>query len=196
MVLSRSVKLSTAGQMGKQSGEKPTFTSMIETTRLISRPLTAHELPLYVYDLPKFEAGAGLGPSHHHHSADLLWMVSAITEPALKINQTMHLYYTIWVVINKETRQLVADWGFKGPPNEAGAIEIGYGTHLGQRGKGYMTETVGGILAWARTHPPIRQVWAETEVTNVASQRVLEYNQFQAGNGHEGLLGWYHDLGN
>jgi RimJ/RimL family protein N-acetyltransferase len=163
---------------------------MIETTRLISRPLSLPELGQYIYDLPQFEAQARLAPSGHQHSADLLWMVSTITEPALRAEPGLLPYYTIWVVVGKASRQLVADWGFKGPPSPEGAIEIGYGTHPGQQGQGYMTEVVGGILAWARQQPGIRQVRAETGLANAASQRVLERNQFRVSGAKEGFIYW------
>jgi RimJ/RimL family protein N-acetyltransferase len=163
---------------------------MIETPRLISRPLSLPELEMYIYDLPRFEAQAGLAPSGHAHSSDLLWMVSTITEPALRAEPGLLPYYTIWVVANKASRQLVADWGFKGPPSPEGSLEIGYGTHPGQQRQGYMTEVMSGILNWARQQPGIHQVRAETELTNVASQRVLERNQFRVSGAKEGFIYW------
>ncbi len=167
---------------------------MIETQRLVSLPLGQQELRTYINHLPDFEASHDLQPSYHQHTEDLLWMVSAITEPTFKFSQNISLYYTIWVVYNKATQQLVADWGFKGPPDAHGSIEIGYGTHPGQRGRGYMTEIVGGIVAWARQHPPIRQVRAETELTNLASQAVLRHNKFVAGAAYDGLIPWSYTI--
>jgi len=61
-----------------------------------------------------------------------------------------------------------------GEPNEAGEIEIGYGTYDDCRGKGYMKEAVGGMLRWVEKQPIVKFVIASTEKTNIASFTILE----------------------
>lgn len=62
--------------------------------------------------------------------------------------------------------------GFKGPPSE-GAVEVGYGLVPSARGNGYATEALQAILDLSATLH-VRTVRADTDLDNIASQRVLE----------------------
>jgi RimJ/RimL family protein N-acetyltransferase len=59
-----------------------------------------------------------------------------------------------------------------------GDVHIGYGIAPTRQGRGFATEAVSRILAWARSDPRVAQISAETGVENIASQRVLERNGF------------------
>ena len=73
-------------------------------------------------------------------------------------------------------------------------MEIGYGTYPEFQGRGYMTEMVSGMVAWAKTQPGVKAIIASTDATNVASYRVLEKNQFIQIGEAEGLLKWLRRL--
>ena len=90
---------------------------------------------------------------------------------------------------------MVGDLCFVGEPNEAGEVEIGYGTYPEFQGQGYMTEMVSGMVAWAKAQPGVKAIIASTDATNVASYRVLQKNNFiQTGDG-DGVLKWLRKLG-
>ena len=63
-------------------------------------------------------------------------------------------------------------------------ISFGYTGAYAQWGKGYMTEAARASIEWAFQQPPIRRVYATTDMENIPSQRVLE----KAGMQCEGLL--------
>ena len=65
-----------------------------------------------------------------------------------------------------------------GGPDENGEVEIGYGIHAGDRGRGYMTEACGALATWAVSQPGVRAVKAETGRGNLSSQHVLRRNGF------------------
>jgi len=69
--------------------------------------------------------------------------------------------------------------GFKGPPNDAGMIEIGYSLLPHYRGAGLASEMVAGLVAWARGHSTVASIEAETTRDNLPSIRVLERNGFE-----------------
>ena len=67
---------------------------------------------------------------------------------------------------------MVGDLSFKGL-NADGMAELGYGLREGRCGKGYMTEAVIALCAWALEQKSVTRLEAETDPDNLASQRVL-----------------------
>ncbi|WP_423128450.1 GNAT family N-acetyltransferase [Gaoshiqia sp. Z1-71] len=101
-----------------------------------------------------------------------------------------YLYSTLWTVISKNDNQMVGDLCIMGEPNAEGEIEIGYGTYADFRNKGFMTEAVGAIIAWATAQPGVRSVTASTEKNNLASFSVLRKNKFTQVGDTGILLKW------
>ena len=87
-------------------------------------------------------------------------------------------------------RVLIGNGGFKGPPDTEGTVEIGYSVLPQFRERGYATEAVNMLIAWAFEDPGVRRVFAETGRDNFASIRVLDKAGFvQRGKGsEEGLI--------
>lgn len=88
------------------------------------------------------------------------------------------LWHAVWAMEGLRGER-VGDLSFKGVSPE-GVTEIGYGIEEGHRGKGYATEAVKAMVAWAFGHGEIQAVEAETESGNGASRRVLEKCGFAA----------------
>jgi RimJ/RimL family protein N-acetyltransferase len=83
---------------------------------------------------------------------------------------------------------IVGEAGFKGPPH-LGEIEIGYTTHAGYRRRGYMSEAVAALCAFAfqQTAYKVTRVAALTRPRNAASQGVLG----KCGFVRDGKQGWW-----
>lgn len=79
-----------------------------------------------------------------------------------------------WLAIERGERMLVGDVGFKGRPDRAGTVEIGYGIAPVYQRRGYASEAGRGLLKWAFSHPEVKRVIAECHEDNTASIRVLE----------------------
>jgi [ribosomal protein S5]-alanine N-acetyltransferase len=101
-----------------------------------------------------------------------------------------YIFWTFWIVIEKETKKIVAELGFKGLPNDNGEIEIGYSSFWDQRNKGIMTEAVHGMIRWAQTRSDIKHILAETNSQNFASIRVLQKNHFENYERKQEMLWW------
>ena len=73
-------------------------------------------------------------------------------------------------------RTLVGWGGFKGPPDAAGAVEIGYAVAPAREGHGVATAAAGALVAEAWATPDVRAVQAHTlpDPAGAASVRVLE----------------------
>jgi [ribosomal protein S5]-alanine N-acetyltransferase len=161
----------------------------IQTQRLRIIPLTKEQL--VNYSIPDYSLENSL-------NVDLIsrivpeFLANVITNKIMPhLNDTAKdpLYFTFWTIISKEENIMVGDLCFKGEPNKNGEIEIGYGTYPAFEGKGYMTEAVGAIIMWAFAQPKVQLVTAQTDPTNIASQKILEKNNFiQYGRTAENIL--------
>lgn len=78
-------------------------------------------------------------------------------------------YYRITRLADRRT---IGGIGFKGRPDDDGAVEIGYGLAPSARGHGYATEAVAALLDLA-AEQRLSRVIADTTLDNVASQRTL-----------------------
>lgn len=163
---------------------------MIETARLTLIPLTLEQLCLLITNNYQLEKTLGLLKGHRELVEPVLSIITHFTIPRLQNPQLDPLYHTMWMAIDRQKKQFVAEAKFKGEPDETGTIEIGYGTYSVLHRQGYMTEMVGGLMNWAGQQPGVQRVVADTEAENVASQKVLSKNGFQLFDRIENMLWW------
>jgi [ribosomal protein S5]-alanine N-acetyltransferase len=78
-----------------------------------------------------------------------------------------------FAVVHRESRSVIGGAGFKGPPDEEGMVEIGYGIVPAFQGRGYATEAAAALVAFAFRSDRVRLVRAHTLPDNNASARVL-----------------------
>ena len=96
-----------------------------------------------------------------------------------------------FVLHNRVTghRVLIGDGGFKGPPDHDGTVELGYSLLQPYWNRGYAAEAVEALLEWAFGFPDVRGVFAEAQLGNTASIRVLQKAGFNdVGPGSERSL--------
>lgn len=85
-----------------------------------------------------------------------------------------------WYVLGVEGgRALIGNCGFKGRPDVAGSVEIGYSLLPAHQRQGLGTELAAALIAWAFQHAAVTRITAETLPELVGSVRVLEKNGFQ-----------------
>ncbi len=97
-------------------------------------------------------------------------------------------WYAIWMIELKDGTH-IGEICFKGI-TEKGSAEIGYGIAEDYQGCGYATEAVSALADWAFKQPGVKCITAETEASNIASQRVLKKASFMPTGkiGEEGPL--------
>jgi [ribosomal protein S5]-alanine N-acetyltransferase len=85
-----------------------------------------------------------------------------------------------WVLAEPATgrRTLIGGGGFTSRPVD-GVVAIGYSVLPQYQRKGYTTEAVQGLTAWAFSHPEVRKIIAETLPDNEPSIRVLMRTVFR-----------------
>ena len=79
-----------------------------------------------------------------------------------------------WLVFERETARAVGSVAFAGPPNDAGAVLIGYAMYEQFEGHGYATEAVRALIGWAFQQPGVKQVRTLAPVWNTPAVRVAE----------------------
>ena len=150
----------------------------LATDRLLIVPLSYEQLVMYLKRDGKLEEMLNLEKAPYLIPQDLLDALNEVILPSVADKDNNYLYFTLWTIISKELNQRVGDICFKGEPNKKGEVEIGYGTYEKFQGMGYMTEAVKAITDWALDQPGVTAVVAETDQSNVASQRILKKNNF------------------
>jgi len=163
---------------------------MIETARLILKPLTYEQLLKYVRLDNSLERELSLNESSRTISPELKEALKETIIPNVADTSKNYLFSTLWTVILKEENKMVGDLCFVGEPNEKGEVEIGYGTYMEFRRRGFMTEAVSGIIKWAKNQPNVISIIASTEKSNIDSYTILERNNFIKFGETETLYNW------
>ena len=164
--------------------------NVIETKRLILKPLTYEQLIKYVKCDHSLETELRLNKTTRTISPELKDAFEQTILPNVADKSKNYLYSTLWTAISKAENKMIGDFCIVGEPNAKGEIEIGYGTYEEFQNRGFMTEIVSGIIEWAKTQPKVKSLMAFTEKANRASFRVLEKNMFQKIEVTETLYNW------
>ena len=151
---------------------------MIETARLILKPLTYDQLVKYTKCDNSLEAELNLNETSRTISPELQEALEQTILPNVADETKNYLYSTLWTAISKAENKMIGDLCIVGEPNADGEIEIGYGTYEEFQGKGFMTEIVGGIIEWTKKQMRVKAIIASTDKKNTASFKVLEKNNF------------------
>ena len=159
------------------------------SARLRLIPLTVEEVNFYLRQDFSFENHFGL--TLHPRSVPET-VQKALRERVLariESDPEHHLFYTLWVAIDKNINTVVAGIVFKGPPNEDGEVELGAGTLDGFMNRGYMTETTKLLCEWSLKNG-VKNILANCSPENVASQRTLEKCGFEIVKKEEQNWNW------
>ncbi len=167
---------------------------MIETPRLILRPLSYDQLLKYLRSDHSLEAELGLNPTVRTMAPELVEALEQTILPHVADPAKNYLFNTLWTAIDIQEQKMIGDLCFIGEPNEAGEVEIGYGTYEEFQGRGYMTEMVSGMIEWVKAQAGVKAIIASTDASNVASYRILEKNNFVKAAESDGMIKWLRRL--
>lgn len=158
---------------------------MIETERLLIRPLTAEELRCYTDSPLELVRLLGLQPPVVSLGSELQEIIKNIFLPNLQDESKNYLFYTLWIIIAKNEQCIIGGLCFHGEPDENGNAEIGYGINEAFQNFGYMSETVSGLIRWSKMQKILKTLVAETDVSNLSSIRVLKKCGFRLKTSNE-----------
>ncbi|MFF5210501.1 GNAT family N-acetyltransferase [Streptosporangium sp. NPDC000396] len=141
--------------------------SQLTTDRLVLRPWSMAE------------ATAVLGDTRSVHWAD------DFPAEGDRVIAGLFGQYPAWLgehghrlIIERDSGLVVGSIGLFWPPSE-GTVEIGYGVVASRRGRGYASEAARALADFALAAPGVHTVFANVELSNPASVRVLEKAGFR-----------------
>ena len=141
----------------------------VETERMYLYPLSDEEMRLVI---------------ENESDPEMKQAYTEMLEGGLS-NPDKRIWYASWnMELKDEPGIIIGDFCFKGLSDD-GVVEIGYGLKEEYRHYGYMTEAVKVITEWALSQDRVKQVEAETDAENIASQKVL----FRSGFIRNGKMG-------
>ncbi len=88
------------------------------------------------------------------------------------------VWYTYWQIVDRAANKIVGEIGFKGLPDGAGRVEVGYQLWPEEEKKGYMSEALQLLTQWAFEESGVSGVAARVRSDNAASKSLLEKSGF------------------
>lgn len=98
--------------------------------------------------------------------------------------------YESWLIIKKETLEIIGDLGFKGFNYNEGNIDIGYGIIKEERRNGYAEEAIKEIIKWAFSNEIVREITANCLTENINSINLLTKFNFIELRTENGMKYW------
>lgn len=109
--------------------------------------------------------------------ADVLDTLPRIINNLNKVN--FPTGYESWMIIKKDTLEVIGDLGFKGFNDEKENIDLGYGIIKEERRKGYAEEAVNEIIKLVFSNEIIKEITANCLIDNVGSINLLNKFNFR-----------------
>lgn len=165
----------------------------LSSERLLLYPLTSQQYYNFIYHLPlltdelncRYEGQPVTGIFKAALEKRYLKFLAARRQP---------FFYTLWLIITKDSSTVIGNLGFKGRGDLSGSIEIGYGLGIRHRGHGYMTEAVTLLTDFALALPAVNAVTAVTAKDNLPSIAVLQKSNFFYTYSDQDYLHWTKSL--
>ncbi|MCY8512686.1 GNAT family N-acetyltransferase [Bacillus atrophaeus] len=160
----------------------------LETDRLLLKTLDLNLLEAAAKrDLLGIEA-LGYKTNGEWPEPDFFEALPFFRELLLKNNGTKG--FDSWIIVMKDTKEIVGGIGFLGNPDSNGMIEMGFAINKSHRRKGYCIEAAQTLLKWALDQIEVTSIKARCEIENTASENVLEKLGFKIERNDSEFLYW------
>lgn len=95
-----------------------------------------------------------------------------------------------WMIVKKDTLEIIGDAGFKGFNYIDKNVDIGYGIIKEERRKGYAEEAVRELVKWAFSREIVKEITAGCLLDNVGSIHLLKKLNFTETKRDDEMLYW------
>ena len=145
----------------------------VRTLRLDLAPMSADAIDaLLAGDGPRLGTLTGARfrePAPPPYMADAL----PVVRDRLRAHPSEEAWWN-WLIVDRASGEAAGSVAFGGPVNRDGAVLVGYAMYAEYEGRGYATEAVRALVAWAFGQPGVREVRALAPVWNTPALRVAE----------------------
>lgn len=95
-----------------------------------------------------------------------------------------------WMIIKKDTAEIIGDLGFKGFNYLEENIDIGYGIIKEERRNGYAEEAAKELIKWAFSNKIVKEIVATCLIDNIGSINLLKKLNFIETAKENGFIYW------
>jgi len=95
-----------------------------------------------------------------------------------------------WLVIKRDTGEIIGDIGFKGFDDKSASCDIGYGIVETERRQGYAEEAARTLIQWAFSNDFLSCITAKCLLENVSSQNLLLRLNFTESDRDHEMIYW------
>lgn len=101
-----------------------------------------------------------------------------------------YLYYTIWLIINKENRNVAGHLFFSGSPDACGEIELYSEIFEEEQEHEYLKESINAVVAWAANIKRIKLIRTNVPVNDNFASRIMKESGFEKISGFHHFENW------
>jgi len=94
-------------------------------------------------------------------------------------NSNDYLFYTLWLIVEKQSSQLVGKFQFNGHPNHDGEVEVFFGIEPRYRRNGFGCEAMNAIIDWSSKNNLFKKLLIEADFENKAAMASLKKLNFK-----------------
>ncbi|MFV0139593.1 GNAT family N-acetyltransferase [Empedobacter stercoris] len=160
----------------------------LETERLLLVPFTIDICEDMLYNDYRILEEKGFLKGKDWPDQDMMDTIPKIIQKLL-----IHNYVTgfeSWMIIKKDTKEIIGDVGFKGFNAADENVDIGYGIIREERRKGYAEEACTELIRWAFSQEIVKEVTAKSFSDNFKSINLLKKLGFEKVVEHNGFTYW------
>lgn len=160
----------------------------IESDRLLIIPITYSMATSILTSEYKVFENMGIHLSEKWPNQDTLDILNFLKDTLSRDDKVDG--FGVWMIVKKEDMTAIGDAGFKGGPDNNGAIEIGFGIVEEEQRKGYGYEAASSLLQWGSQIADVTVIKADCLINNVASIQLLKKcGMYETGRDQE-LIYW------
>jgi ribosomal-protein-alanine N-acetyltransferase len=148
----------------------------LKSSRVDIVPLNLDELKMYIRSREEYEKKSNLAVSGINLAEAYCEELTEITQrdPSAWSNKNKdYLFYTLWVMIERQAQAIIGQFTFNGKPNVNGEVEVFFSIEPTFQRKGYATEVMQTVLEWGRKSELFKIVLIEADFDNRAAMASL-----------------------
>ena len=160
----------------------------LETARLILIPYTITICENILSENFDLLSDKGFVKGKSWPDEDVIETIPKIIKNLLRNNYSTG--FESWLIIKKDTKEIIGDIGFKGYNLESQNIDLGYGIISEERRNGYAEEAARQLINWALKFDFVNEITANCLNTNFQSINLLKKLNFSEVNENENTIYW------